>query len=306
MVAALFTTLLFAVSAICGHRSSKQIGGAEANLWRICLAAFFLGLWANTFGTGLAGDAFPLFLLSGFLGVGIGDTGYFQALPRLGSRRTVLLVQCFTPPFAALIEWLWLGTRLNLPEMVCIALILLGVAIALAPGDHLTISTREMSLGVTFCLFAAACGAVGTVMSRKAFAVAHEAGQFPDPGTTGYQRVLGGILVPAVILIVVKWRSARAHGGVFEEKTRHISREKWGRIWPWVLGNSLAGQTLGMSCFQLAIEKTPSAIVTAIVALTPVILLPMTRIFEGEKIGLRSLVGALIAVAGVIGLTFWH
>lgn len=306
MLAAFFTTLLFAISAICGHRSSKQIGGAEANLWRVCLAAFFLGLWANIFGGGLAGNAFPIFLLSGFIGVGIGDTGYFQALPRLGSRRTVLLVQCITPPFAALIEWLWLGTQLNVPEMICIAVILTGVAVALAPGDHLKIAPRELHLGIAFSLFAAFCGALGTVMSRKAFAVAHAAGQFPDPGTTGYQRVLGGILVPAIILIVVKWRSAHAHGGVMEEKTFHVSREKWRRIWPWVLGNSLAGQTLGMSCFQWAIEKTPSAIVTAIVALTPVILLPLTRIFEGEKIGVRSLVGACIAVSGVIGLTCWR
>jgi drug/metabolite transporter (DMT)-like permease len=306
MIAAFLATLLFAVSTICGYRSSKQIGGAEANLWRVCLAAFFLGLWANIFGSGLAGDAFPIFLLSGFLGVGLGDTGYFQALPRLGSRRTVLLVQCCTAPFAALIEWLWLGTKLNLPEIACIAVILTGVAIALAPGDHLKISSRELWLGIAFSLFAAFCGALGTVMSRKAFAVAHAAGQFPDAGTTGYQRVLGGILIPAIILIVVKWRSAHAHGGVFEERTRQVSREKWGRIWPWVLGNGLAGQTLGMTCFQWAIEKTPAAIVTAIVALTPVILLPMTRIVDGEKIGVRSLVGALIAVAGVIGLTFWR
>ncbi len=306
MIAALLTTLLFAISAICGHRSSRQIGGAEANLWRVCLATVFLGFWAHLFGSGLEGDAFPIFLLSGFLGVGIGDTGYFQALPRLGSRRTVLLVQCLTPPFAALIEWLWLGTKLNTPEMLCIAVILAGVAIALAPGDHLHLPPHVLRAGIAFCIFAAVCGAVGTVMSRKAFAVAHAAGQFPDPGTTGYQRVLGGILVPAIILIVVKWRSAHAHGGVFEEKTRQVSREKWRRIWPWVLGNSLAGQTLGMSCFQWAIEKTPSAIVTAIVALTPVILLPLTRIVDGEKIGVRSLLGALIAVAGVIGLTFWR
>jgi drug/metabolite transporter (DMT)-like permease len=306
MIAAFLATLLFAVSTIFGYRSSRQIGGAEANLWRVCLAALFLGIWANTFGSGLAGDAFPLFLLSGFLGVGLGDTGYYQALPRLGSRRAVLLVQCVTPPFAALIEWLWLGTRLNLPEICCIVLILTGVAIALAPGDHLKITPRELRLGVAFSLFAAVCGALGTVMSRKAYAVAHAAGQFPDAGTTGYQRVLGGILIPAIILIVVKWRSAHAHGGVFEEKTRQVSREKWRRIWPWVLGNALAGQTLGMSCFQCAIEKTPAAIVTAIVALTPVILLPMTRIVDGEKIGIRSLLGALIAVAGVIGLTFWR
>ena len=43
-----------------------------------------------------------------------------------------------------------------------------------------------------------------------------------------------------------------------------------------------------------------------VTALTPVILLPMTRIVEGEKIGVRSLAGALIAVAGVIGLAWWR
>ncbi len=32
----------------------------------------------------------------------------------------------------------------------------------------------------------------------------------------------------------------------------------------------------------------------------------MTRIVEGEKIGGRSLLGALIAVGGVIGLTFFR
>jgi drug/metabolite transporter (DMT)-like permease len=306
MIAAFLTTLLFAISAMCGHRSSRQIGGAEANFWRVCLAAIFLGVWANTFGGGLTGAAVPFFILSGLIGVGIGDTGYFQALPRLGSRRTTLLVQCFTAPFAALIEWFWLGTTLNMPEIFCIAVILTGVAIALVPDDHLKITPREMRLGIVFSLFASLCGALGAVMSRKAFAVALAAGQFPDAGTTGYQRVLGGILIPAIILLVVKWRSAHSHGGVFEENTWRVSREKWRRIWPWVVGNSLAGQTLGMSCFQWAIEKTPAAIVTAIVALTPVILLPMTRIFEREKIGVHSLLGALIAVAGVIGLTFWH
>jgi len=33
------------------------------------------------------------------------------------------------------------------------------------------------------------------------------------------------------------------------------------------------------------------------------VLLPMTRLVEGEKIGVRALIGALVAVGGVIGLT---
>lgn len=306
MAAALLAALLFSISAICGYRSSKQIGGAEANFWRICTAAICLALWAHLFGTGLYGAAFTLFVVSGFFGIGLGDTGYFQALPRLGSRRAVLLTQCFIPLFAILIEWLWLGTRLTGIELLCIATILTGVAIALAPGDHAKILPRQLWLGISFCAFAGLCSAFGAVLSRKAYFVAHDAGEFPDPGTTGYQRVLGGLLIPAIILIVAKSRSAHAHGGIFEEKTFHVSREKWKRIWPWVLGNSLAGQTLGVTCVQWALEKTPTGIVMAVVATTPLILLPMTRIVEKEKIGIRSLVGALIAVAGVTGLAVFR
>jgi drug/metabolite transporter (DMT)-like permease len=306
MFAALLAALLFAVSAICGYRSSRQIGGAEANFWRICAAIFFLALWAHLFGGGLAGAALPYFVVSGFFGIGLGDTGYFQALPRLGSRRAVLLTQCLIPLFAILIEWLWLGTTLTIVELLCIAVILTGVALALAPGDHAKIPPRQLAIGIAFALFAAFCGALGAVFSRKAYFVAHAAGEHPDPGTTGYQRVLGGLLIPGIILLAVKWRSARAHGGVLEGKTFQVSREKWRRIWPWILGNSLAGQTLGVTCVQWALERKPTGIVMTITAMTPVILLPMTRIVEGEKIGIRSLIGALVAVAGVIELAFWH
>src|SRR5665213_1645075 len=136
MPAALLTTLLFATSAICAYRTSRQIGGLEANFWRIAIATILLMVWTCAFGTGFAG-APGWFMLSGFFGIGLGDSAYFQALPRLGSRRAVLVCQCLTAPFAALIEWLWLGTKLNLPEIFCIAAILTGVVIALAPEDHL-------------------------------------------------------------------------------------------------------------------------------------------------------------------------
>src|SRR5437870_13747854 len=99
--AAFLTTILFSISVVCGHRSAKLIGGVEANFWRLALATLFLGLWAYTGGSGLGGDAFSIFLLSGLVGIGVGDAGLFQALPRLGSRLTLLILQCLTAPIAA-------------------------------------------------------------------------------------------------------------------------------------------------------------------------------------------------------------
>ncbi len=302
MLAALLTTFLFATSAICGYRTARQIGGLEANFWRITLATIFLTVWAFTFGTGFAG-APEWFMLSGLFGIGLGDSAYFQALPRLGSRRTVLIMQCLTAPLAVGIEWLWLGTKLNGAEIICVAVILVGVAIALAPDDHLKISARDWKIGLTAGFFAALGQALGAVIIRKGYAAIEAANLSVDAGTTGYQRVLGGILIPTLALFIFKSRSAHAHGPAFAGDTLQISRNKWTRLWPWVLANALAGQTLGVTCMQWALHTTQAGVVTAIIATTPIVLLPMTRIVEGEKIGFRALIGALIAVGGVVGLT---
>ena len=305
MFAALLAALLFSISAICGHRTSMRLGGAEANFWRICGAMFFLAIWANTLGAGTSGRAFPIFVLSGLAGIGLGDTAYFQALPRLGSRRTVLLTQCLIAPCAMLIEWLWLGTRLHLAQICFIAVILTGVAVALAPGDHLKIAPRRLWLGVLASAIAALGGALGAVLSRKAYAVAHAAGEHPDPVTTGYQRVIGGAVALGIVFLVVKWRHSRRHGDDAQMVDSFSSREKL-KLWPWVLVNSLAGQTIGVSCMQWALATTSAGIVTGIVAMTPIVMLPLARIFEGERISAREMAGGFIAVAGVLGLTFWR
>jgi len=101
---ALLCTILFSVSIVCGHRTAKLIGGTEANFWRLTCATFFLGLWSLGRGVGITGEAFPVFLLSGVIGIGVGDMALFQALPRLGSRLSLLLNNCLTAPFGALLD----------------------------------------------------------------------------------------------------------------------------------------------------------------------------------------------------------
>src|SRR5215467_9003739 len=159
MLPAFLTTILFSVSVVCGHRSAKLIGGTEANFWRLTCATFFLGIWAYGFGIGLSGDAFPLFLISGILGIGVGDVALFQALPRLGSRLSLLLIQCLTAPFGALIEWLWLGTTLTRWQILCGLVVLAGVGIALTPSEHLRRTRRELTVGTIFSTLAALGGA---------------------------------------------------------------------------------------------------------------------------------------------------
>jgi len=300
MFAAFLTTILFSISAICANRSARMIGGTEANFWRVTSATIFLALWAYTFGQGLAGDSFPLFLISGIIGVGA-DVFLFQALPGLGSRLTLLLVQCFSALFAVLIDWLWRGTKLTVPQLLCSATILAGVALALAPGKHLNLTRRQLVFGIFFSLLAALGNGFGAVLSSKAFDVAKAAGQNIDAATAGYQRVIGGLFVAGISLLVVKRREIKKRFAGVEEPQISLL-EKLRPVWPWVLMNSLAGQTIGIVFFQWALKTTPSGLVLAIVAITPLVVIPFACFFEGEKIGRRSIAGGLLAVLGAIAL----
>lgn len=280
-----------------------MIGGTEANFWRLTSATLMLSVWAFGFGMGLGGDAFPVFLVSGIVGIGIGDVALFQALPRLGSRLSILLIQCLTAPFAALIEWLWLGTTLSSWQIACGLTVLAGVGVALVPGEHLKLSRRELATGALFCVVAALGGAYGAVLSRKAYTIAHTAAQPIDGANAAFQRIIGGLLVAGICLLVVKRREFRIQSRAPRHLVVEASKKKWRAVWPWVLVNSLAGQTLGVSCMQWAFETTPTGIVLAIIAITPIVVIPFALVVEGERPTLHSLAGGAIAVAGVVGLT---
>ena len=103
----------------------------------------------------------------------------------------MLLVQCLTAPFGALLEWLWLGTSLTPWQIGCGVVILVGVGIALSPGEHLQVDRRRLWRGVVFSVISALGGAGGAVLSRRAYGVMHASHEHIDPVNAGFQRVGG-------------------------------------------------------------------------------------------------------------------
>ena len=77
------------------------------------------------------------------------------------------------------------------------------------------------------------------------------------------------------------------------------------KVVPWLLGAALFGPVIGVSCFQWALQDLESGIVLAVVALTPIAMLPLARITEGDHPSRLALVGAVVAVAGVVLLNLW-
>ena len=289
MVSAFAAAFFFALSAVCAHRTTRLVGVFTANVARIWIAIAVLAVLASVHGNPVRGPAFPVFVVSGVVGFGLGDLALFAAYPRLGSRLTSLLMQCLSSPFAAVIEWLWLGTRPGGVALLCGAVILLGVGLAVSPSAPVvTGRVSHRRTGLVFGVLAALGQGGGAVLSRKAFAVVHAAGQDIDGFTAAFQRALGGIVIITaaygVSRRVRRWREG--------EPTPH-----WRTAWPWIVANALVGATIGVSFLQRALSTTPSAVVLPIIALTPLIVVPFAYFFENERPTVKSLVGGALAVA---------
>jgi drug/metabolite transporter (DMT)-like permease len=133
-------------------------------------------------------------------------------------------------------------------------------------------------------------------LSRYAFARAHEAGFSLDGITSAYQRLWGGV-VSITLLLILRQLTRRWHS-----PNAVALRPDWRLGWPWILANAATGAVLGVSCYQWALKSTPSAIVLPIVATTPLVVMVIALIFEGIRPTRRAVIGAVLAVGGVVVL----
>ena len=309
MIPALLTTFLWSYCVIAARRSIDQLGENLANLSRILLAVVSLGLMAHLFGLGIAGGGFFYFFLSGVVGFGFGDIGVFYALPRIGSRLTLLLAQCLAAPIAGFAEWSWMGTTLSIWQIVAIGVILVGIVVALAPKKIPSQGKSSFMVGIAFGVLAAVGQGLGAVLSRKAYASANVSGTWTESqgifdsilmgATSGYQRLLGGTLIIAIFyllsLLIRSWRTHPRHpygNDSVSNKTK------------FVILTAASGPIFGIICFQWALATTPSAIVQPIIAMTPLVVMPLSWYLEGDKPSARAILGAVVSVAGVILLAF--
>ena len=245
MLPAFLAAFFFAFNATCATRSLRAFGPVRANLGRLIIATLVLGAFAHTIGSGFSSASLPWFLLSGIIGMGLGDLAVFAALPHLGSRLTILLTQCLAAPLAALGEWVWLGTRLTFSQIAWGSVILGGVALAITPSRAHPPRVRVRPIGFLFGFFAACGQGFGALVSRKAVDVADAAGEAAHNATFGltaaYQRILAGLVFVLLWFAVLRlFKRLPTPDPTTTPSSRTHARA-------WMLANGFAGPVLGVA-----------------------------------------------------------
>jgi len=326
MFPALLATFCFACSAVCGQRLSVQLGGIPANFWRLLLATGVLWLITLVFFTSsVRAETAGWYVLSGVIGFGLGDVALFLAYPHLGSRLTVLILMSFGVLFGALGDWWLLRATLRWELLGSIAVILSGLVLALhRPGDPV-----RWGRGLVFAMIAGWGQGFGAVLSRLAHESAARA-DFAVPALSQTaQRAAGGLAVAALAFAIVRQLRPDPASRPLGPLTGHpltghpaagttaaaaaagpMTALPWtGRHRKnmpfWLVGSAFFGPIVGVSAMQWALQVLDSsALVVAITATAPLMIIPLARWLEKERLSPRALVGTGLAVIGVI-MTAW-
>ncbi|MFY9822310.1 MAG: EamA family transporter, partial [Thermoanaerobaculia bacterium] len=100
-------------------------------------------------------------------------------------------------------------------------------------------------------------------------------------------RVLAGIAGYAVLFLLFHWW--RRMGPALRDR-RALSFAAVGAFF---------GPCIGVSLSLYAVQRTVSGVAASIMALTPILLIPLVVLLRRERVGIGGMAGAAVAVAGV-------
>lgn len=285
---ALATAACWAVAPIAHAAAGRRIGPFATNLWRAFAATLLL---VATMGlTGAAwptGPAAVVMGISGLVGVGVGDLLIYDAFVRLGPRRGVQLL-ALGPVFSFLLAWGWLRESVAPMALAGAGLVMAASAAAIwlerrtGGGTEPGIVTRR---GVVSAVGGAALLGFGAVLARRAWQL--------DPGMDP----VGAATLRVASATAMLWLIPFGQGpGAFRRLIAPMAdRALLVRIGV----GTLLGPYLGMLTYVAAFRHLEAGLVSSLVALSPLIILPVSRLRHGARVGPATVGVALAAACGV-------
>jgi drug/metabolite transporter (DMT)-like permease len=245
---------------------------------------FALGGWAAR-GLPLPSDASAhnwLWLgVSGVIGFTIGDLCLFRAFVLMGPRLALLLLTVW-PVLAAVISWAVLGETLSATALLGMALTIGGVAWVIlerTPTDAPP-EAHVSAGGLLLALASAACQAVGIVMSKVGMAGYDTFASTQIRALAGF----GGFVV--LIFLLRGW-------------PRVVQALRNGPGMGYTSLGAVFGPFLGVWLALVAIKNAEIGVATTILAIVPIQIIPPAILIYHERVSIRAVFGAVVAVAGV-------
>ena len=280
--------ILWAFAIVLFKRSGETVHPVALNTFKDVLAVILYVPTLAIAGVSLiqnypASD-YVLLLVSGVIGIAVGDTLLFKSLNTIGAGASAL-VSCLYSPFIIGLSFVWIGERLTWLQLVGVVLIISAVLETTRTGDREISDVRRNLFGVAWGILAVAAMAVGVVMIKPLLDEA--------PVLWVLQiRLIGGV---AALLLFLAINPAR--GRILSTLLIRKSRG-------YTFVSSVIGGYVAMLIWLGGIKFTKASIAAALNQTNTIFVLVFAALILRERITAGRIIAILLAVTGALLVTF--
>ncbi|MBU0503998.1 MAG: DMT family transporter [Candidatus Omnitrophica bacterium] len=280
-VAALASAAVWALGSILFRKIGEEVTPFGMNLCKGIIGLFYLSvvIILSGFQT-VSTSTFLLLGASGILGITLGDTLFFKALIYLGPRLTVLL-ETMGSVFTVILAVVFLRERFSLVVWCGLFLTVTGVTWVLWDGSEIKKADKNWHNGIKYALLSALCMSLGIIFAKKVI-------ESTSALQANFIRFLGGTIG------IITWGLITKN---FRSSLQPFTNP---RLLKFTLLTVFVVIFGGFWLFLVALKYVDASIATILNSTTPLFILPMAVVFLKEKISFQAVIGAIIAVCGVI------
>ncbi|MBD3426643.1 MAG: EamA family transporter [Candidatus Omnitrophica bacterium] len=280
--AALISAAAWAFDPILFKKLGEKVLPAAMNLGRALVGMVYLLLLVSFIGIETMPAKSLLYLgVSGILGIALGDTFFLMGLVRLGPRLAVLM-ETLCPVMTVLLAVVFLGERPSLPVWTGIVLTIGGVQWVLwerTPREKLK---HNWLAGIKFGALSVTCTSVGIIFAKIGLV---EASPVEATMVKLFFGSIGLLIWGFAGLRIKKWIAP------FRENPRLAFNLSYAVF---------VAIGIGLLFSVIALKYANATIAVPLNSTSPLFVLPLVAFFFREKVSLRAVLGAAVAVAGII------
>ncbi|NVD07663.1 DMT family transporter [Vibrio sp. JPW-9-11-11] len=283
---ALAAAFLWAVASLLSVVPAQHLGTFAYSRWRMGCTSVILGTMALVTGgwSSVETTAISAMMLSGVVGIFIGDTALFACLNRMGPRQAGLLFSCHAV-FSAILGYFLFSETMTKLELLGALLVFSGVLTAIFFGrkgqsaNQLEAVKGNVWIGISLGLVAALCQALGGIIAKPIMLTEI------DPVAASAIRMMTAFAAHCLLFI---------SGAKLARATQPMTI----KIFSITAINGFLAMAVGMTLILYALKQGNVGMVALLSSTTPIMLLPILWVYSGKRPNRFAWIGAILAVSG--------
>jgi len=222
--------------------------------------------------------------LSGVIGYFLADASLYQSYMTIGPRLGILIFN-FYPLMSTLLAWLFLKEALSIYALFGISVTISGIIWVVSEKNNTRreIHKKHFTQGICFAICAGLFQAISFTIIKPVMTGVDQV----DPLTT--------TLIRAGFGCAAYWIVSLFRGKVITVFKKSSDKKAMALIGV----GALVGSSIGVVLAMIAVKMAPVGIASTLMALMPIMILPMVAIVYKEKISARAILGTIVACLGV-------